>query len=224
MTWLRPILPGALAVVLPVLIGALLADRTELLEVVAALLLALVVLIALLGGRWPAVLGAVVSALVLNYWFTDPVHTLKVAQLNDVLVLGIFTVTALLVSAVLDHVVRREIAGASTVMPTEQPAVREDVIEVGDLRIDFDRCQVSKGDEPVPLTPTEWAFLAVLARSPGRLVSREQLLHDVWGPAYAKETHYLRVYAGQLRRKLEDDPSHPRHLVTTTGRGYTLEP
>ena len=74
------------------------------------------------------------------------------------------------------------------------------------------------------LTPTEWAFLELLARNLGRLVAREQILHEVWGPAYAHETNYLRVYAAQLRRKLEDDPAHPRHLSPTRGLGYTLEP
>ena len=74
------------------------------------------------------------------------------------------------------------------------------------------------------LTPTEWAFLELLARNLGRLVTREQILREVWGPAYENETHYLRVYAAQLRRKLEDDPAHPRHLITSPGLGYTLEP
>ena len=74
------------------------------------------------------------------------------------------------------------------------------------------------------LTPTEWAFLELLARNVGRLVPREQILREVWGPAYLHEHHYLRVYAAQLRRKLEDDPAHPRHLLTTSGLGYTLEP
>lgn len=98
------------------------------------------------------------------------------------------------------------------------------VIEVGDLEIDFARKRVHKAGEDVRLTPTEWSFLELLARNLGRLVPREQILKEVWGPAYATETHYLRVYAAQLRRKLEDDPSRPRHLVTTAGVGYTLEP
>ncbi len=75
----------------------------------------------------------------------------------------------------------------------------------------------------VRLTPTEWSFLELLARNLGRLVPREQILREVWGPAYEHETHYLRVYAAQLRRKLEDDPAHPRHLITSAGLGYTLE-
>jgi two-component system KDP operon response regulator KdpE len=97
-------------------------------------------------------------------------------------------------------------------------------LAVGDLEIDFARKRVAKRGDDVRLTPTEWAFLELLARNVGRLVTREQILREVWGPVYAKETHYLRVYAAQLRRKLEDDPAHPRHLVTSSGLGYTLEP
>jgi len=76
----------------------------------------------------------------------------------------------------------------------------------------------------VRLTPTEWHLLEVLVRNPGRLVSQTALLQQVWGPAYEKETHYLRVYLAQLRRKLEPDPSHPVHLVTEPGMGYRFEP
>ncbi|MER6937116.1 response regulator transcription factor [Nocardioides sp. NPDC127514] len=97
-------------------------------------------------------------------------------------------------------------------------------LAIGDLEIDFARKRVHKAGDDVRLTPTEWSFLELLARNVGRLVPREQILKEVWGPAYAKETHYLRVYAAQLRRKLEDDPSHPRYLVTTSGVGYTLDP
>jgi two-component system KDP operon response regulator KdpE len=76
----------------------------------------------------------------------------------------------------------------------------------------------------VRLTPTEWHLLEVLVRSPGRMVPQRRLLQEVWGPAYEKETHYLRVYLAQLRRKLEPDPSHPVHLLTEPGMGYRFEP
>lgn len=98
------------------------------------------------------------------------------------------------------------------------------VVEVGDLSIDLARKRVAKAGLDVPLTPTEWAFLELLARNLGRLVTRGQILREVWGPSYEKETHYLRVYSAQLRRKLEDDPAAPRHLITSAGLGYTLEP
>ena len=65
-------------------------------------------------------------------------------------------------------------------------------------------------------------MLEMLVRNRGKLVGREELLKEVWGPAYAKETHYLRVYLAQLRRKLEDDPSHPKHLLTEAGHGLPL--
>jgi two-component system KDP operon response regulator KdpE len=97
-------------------------------------------------------------------------------------------------------------------------------VVVGDLVIDLARKRVARSGTDVRLTPTEWAFLELLARNVGRLVSREQILREVWGPAYEHESHYLRVYAAQLRRKLEADPAHPVHLVTTAGLGYTLEP
>jgi two-component system KDP operon response regulator KdpE len=97
-------------------------------------------------------------------------------------------------------------------------------VQVGDLVVDLARKRVSKAGVDVRLTPTEWAFLELLARNLGRLVTREEVLREVWGPAYLRETHYLRVYAAQLRRKLEDDPAHPRHLITSAGLGYVLEP
>jgi two-component system, OmpR family, KDP operon response regulator KdpE len=74
------------------------------------------------------------------------------------------------------------------------------------------------------LTPTEWHLLDILLRNPGKLVSQRQLLHEVWGPQYQTETHYLRQYMAQLRRKLEEDPAHPRHLLTEPGMGYRFRP
>ena len=98
------------------------------------------------------------------------------------------------------------------------------VVTVGDLVVDLARKRVFRDEQEIRLTPTEWSFLELLARNLGRLVPREQILREVWGPAYEHETHYLRVYAAQLRRKLEADPAHPRHLITSAGLGYTLEP
>lgn len=99
----------------------------------------------------------------------------------------------------------------------------EPVIETDSFTVDLAAKKVNKGGTEVHLTPTEWGILEFLARNRGKLVSREELLREVWGPSYAKETHYLRVYLAQLRRKLEDDPSHPRHLLTEAGMGYRFE-
>ena len=74
------------------------------------------------------------------------------------------------------------------------------------------------------LTPTEWQLLEQLLRNPGKLITQRQLLHEVWGPQYGTETNYLRQYMARLRRKLEDDPTRPRHLLTEPGMGYRYQP
>jgi two-component system, OmpR family, KDP operon response regulator KdpE len=78
--------------------------------------------------------------------------------------------------------------------------------------------------EDQKLTPKEWRILEVLVRNPGRLVTKAQLLREVWGPAYETEGHYLRLYLAQLRRKLEPDPARPAYLLTETGMGYRFRP
>ncbi|MGH3941919.1 MAG: response regulator [Pseudonocardiaceae bacterium] len=102
--------------------------------------------------------------------------------------------------------------------------VDEPVVITSSFTIDLAAKKVHRDGADVHLTPTEWAILDLLVRHPGRLVSQQQLLTEVWGPAYAKETHYLRVYLAQLRRKLEPDPSRPGHLRTEPGMGYRFEP
>ena len=101
--------------------------------------------------------------------------------------------------------------------PGEQP-----VVEFGDVRLDLALREVRRGGEVVHLTPHEYGLLAELARHPGRVITHRALLAAVWGPGYSGETHYLRVYVGNLRRKLEGDPARPAHLVTETGVGYRL--
>jgi two-component system KDP operon response regulator KdpE len=103
------------------------------------------------------------------------------------------------------------------------PAPDEPVISTGHFTVDLRAKQVMvAGAGEVRLTPTEWQLLEILARNRGRLVSRAQLLRDVWGPGYDSESHYLRVYMAQLRRKLEPDPAHPKYLITEPGMGYRL--
>ena len=95
------------------------------------------------------------------------------------------------------------------------------IVETESFRIDLAAKEARNGeDEPVRLTPTEWHVLEVLVRNQGKLVPQRQLLQEVWGPSYETETNYLRVYLAQLRRKLETDPSRPRHLITEPGIGY----
>jgi len=94
--------------------------------------------------------------------------------------------------------------------------------ELDGLRIDLAAHRVTLGGVALHLTPTEFRLLARLVRSAGRVVTHRQLLTDVWGAEFTEHTHYLRLYMGQLRAKIERDPAEPRHLLTETGIGYRL--
>ncbi|WP_415949204.1 response regulator [Streptomyces sp. KLOTTS4A1] len=96
-------------------------------------------------------------------------------------------------------------------------------VDAGDFTVDLAAKKVHREGRDVRLTPTEWHLLEALVRNTGRLVSQKQLLQEVWGPSYGTETNYLRVYMAQLRRKLEADPSHPKHFITEPGMGYRFE-
>ena len=98
------------------------------------------------------------------------------------------------------------------------------VVTFGDVTVDLSAHVVTRDGSPVRLTPTEWKLLEVLVRNPGRLVTREHLLTEVWGPQYTTDTGYLRLYLSQLRKKLEQEPSAPRHLLTEAGMGYRFDP
>ncbi|GAA1026997.1 response regulator [Virgisporangium ochraceum] len=102
------------------------------------------------------------------------------------------------------------------------PAPESPSCRVGRYTVDLAAHSVDGG--AVRLTPTEWQLLELLLRNPGKLVSQRQLLHEVWGPQYSTETNYLRQYMARLRAKLEDDPAHPRHLLTEPGMGYRYAP
>jgi two-component system KDP operon response regulator KdpE len=103
-------------------------------------------------------------------------------------------------------------------------------VELADKRVHRrDPDAESTSDPPVPandlhLTPTEWRLLTALVRHPGKLISQRQLITEVWGPAYTDDTSSLRLYVNRLRRKLEPDPSRPRHLLTEPGMGYRFQP
>lgn len=96
-------------------------------------------------------------------------------------------------------------------------------IETGDLTIDLALHTVTLGQTQVHLTKTEFKFVALLARNLGKVLTHSQILREVWGPEYIEELHYLRVYAQQIRQKIESDPAMPRYLLTETGIGYRLQ-
>jgi two-component system, OmpR family, KDP operon response regulator KdpE len=95
-------------------------------------------------------------------------------------------------------------------------------VELGDVVIDLGNRSVSRAGQDVHLTPIEFELLRVLAQHRGRLLTHRQLLREVWGPEYGRETHYLRVHVAHIRAKLERDPSRPEHVVTEPGVGYRL--
>ena len=99
---------------------------------------------------------------------------------------------------------------------------------IGPWLIDLTAHQVSRAADSagatLRLTPTEWRILAILLDRPGQLVASAQILTRVWGPAFGQRTNYLRFHMARLRRKLEDDPSRPRHLLTEPGMGYRYQP
>jgi two-component system KDP operon response regulator KdpE len=103
------------------------------------------------------------------------------------------------------------------------PAEEEAVIVTDAFTIDLSARRVQRDGQEVRLTPTEWRLVEVLVRNAGKLVSQRQLLQQVWGPQYERETNYLRVYLAQVRRKLEPDSSRPRYFVTEPGMGYRFE-
>jgi len=99
----------------------------------------------------------------------------------------------------------------------------EPVLRVGELSLDLDKRTVFVGNNEVHLTPTEYKLLATLLKNAGKVLTHRQLLKEVWGPGYANNTQYLRVYMVQLRHKLEADATRPRYLVTEPGIGYRLK-
>ena len=104
------------------------------------------------------------------------------------------------------------------------PTAEADAVTTPDFTIDLGAHRVDRKGSTVRLTPTEWSLLEMLVRQSGKLVTQTQILTDIWGPASTEQTHYLRVYLAQLRRKLEPDPAHPRYLITEPGLGYRFLP
>jgi len=124
----------------------------------------------------------------------------------------------------MDELLARLRAAVRRASATPSASGEEAVVVTPAFTVDLAAKKVLRDGAEVHLTPTEWGVLELLVRNRGKLVAQKQLLQEVWGPGYASETHYLRVYLAQLRRKLEPQPSHPRHLLTEAGMGYRFEP
>ena len=98
------------------------------------------------------------------------------------------------------------------------------IFEFDDVRVDLSRRTVQRNGEDIHLTALEYRLLAVLVTNAGRVLTHRQLLREVWGPSYVDSSHYLRIYVGRLRQKLETDPTQPRFFLTETGVGYRFQP
>ncbi|HEY0799298.1 MAG TPA: two-component system response regulator KdpE [Steroidobacteraceae bacterium] len=96
------------------------------------------------------------------------------------------------------------------------------VFEFGDVKIDLSLRTAHKGDAVIHLTPIEYRLLSLLIANAGKVLTHRQILREVWGPAHSEDGHYVRVYMGHLRQKLEDDPAQPKHILTETAVGYRL--
>jgi len=120
----------------------------------------------------------------------------------------------------MDELLARLRAALRRTAPSEEQAV----VETEHFSVDLAAKRVTTSDGEVRLTPTEWHIVEMLVRNAGKLVTQRQLLQEVWGPQYEKETNYLRVYLAQIRGKLEPDPARPRHFITEARMGYRFEP
>jgi len=116
------------------------------------------------------------------------------------------------------------LARLRAILRRTEPDPGTTVIETGSFTVDLAKKQITKAGQDVRMTPTEWSILEIMVRNPEKLITQQQLLTEVWGPAYAKEANYLRVYMAQLRRKLEAEPGTPRHFITEPGMGYRFLP
>lgn len=96
-------------------------------------------------------------------------------------------------------------------------------VTIGELQVDFINRTVTKAGEPLHLTPIEYRLLCVLYASAGKVITQRQLLKEVWGPGHAESNHYLRIFVGHLRRKIEIDSAQPKHILTETGVGYRFQ-
>lgn len=154
----------------------------------------------------------------LREWYTHPVIILSVQSSEEDIVKA-------LDNGADDYLVKPFRTGEllARIRSALRKASAEDAgarLDFGDLSLDLAARRVMKGSQPVKLTATEYTLLALLARNEGKVLTHRFLLQEVWGPSYINESQYLRVFIAQLRKKIEDDPNRPVHLLTESGVGY----
>jgi len=156
----------------------------------------------------------------LREWATVPIMVLSVRD-------GESDIVGCLDSGADDYLVKpfrsRELLARVRMAMRHQPRLtQESHFRSGNLTVDLEARSVMKADRIIKLTATEYSVLALLVRNAGRVLTHHYILEQVWGPAFTEETEYTRVYIGQLRKKVEDDPANPKLLLTESGIGYRL--
>jgi two-component system, OmpR family, KDP operon response regulator KdpE len=154
----------------------------------------------------------------LREWYTHPIIILSVQSSEEDIVKA-------LDAGANDYLVKpfrtgELLARIRSVLRSATPKEENPVVNSGDLHIDLNARIVKKKNEIVKLTATEYTLLALFARNEGKVLTHQYLLRIVWGPGYIDQTQYLRVFIAQLRKKIEDDPNHPKHIITESGVGY----
>jgi two-component system KDP operon response regulator KdpE len=154
----------------------------------------------------------------LREWYSKPVIILSVQQDEENIVRALDNgANDYLIKPFRTGELKARIRSALRAAAHEESKVK---VEYGDLAIDFAARRVTKGGVPVKLTATEYSLLALLIRNEGKVLTHRHLLQEVWGPSYTGESQYLRVFVAQLRKKMEDDPNRPAHILTESGVGY----
>lgn len=156
----------------------------------------------------------------LRQWYSKPIIILSVRNAEDDIV------TALDHGAndFLNKPFRAQelLARIRSALRMQLPSVNDPVFHMGNLDIDLAARSVKKDGQLIKLTATEYTLLALLVKNEGRVLTHQYLLREIWGPSYADQTQYLRVFVAQLRKKIEDDANRPKHLLTESGIGYRL--
>lgn len=154
----------------------------------------------------------------LREWYTRPIIILSVQSSEEDIVKA-------LDAGANDYLVKpfrtgELLARIRSVLRSANPKEENPVVDSGELHVDLHARIVKKKNEIIKLTATEYTLLALFARNEGKVLTHQYLLRIVWGPGYVDQTQYLRVFIAQLRKKIEDDPNHPKHIITESGVGY----
>ena len=192
------------------------------------ILLIVTVIYSLGSGIWVAVILSLESDLYLNYYLTRPFHSFRVSEKNGVTTLIVYVIASTTMSALVKLLATKQneiqaLLARLENLTSKNPAKPHEIYILGDWEVDLDKRAVADAHDQsriVHLTPIEWKILEVLVKAEGGLVSQQQLLRDVWGDKYSRETNYLRLYLSQLRKKLEATPKRPALLLTEAGAGY----